>query len=120
MWHFIAALVLAQTAGAPPVVGGAIQGIVIRGGASVPLAKATLELRAEGDPEPPASGALGFRVPTKSLFDTTSENDGRFVFPNVRPGRYRILTTRPGYVRRLTSVTVTARTTTSVQIALTA
>ena len=120
MWHFILALVLAQTAGSRGVAGGAIQGVVIRGGASVPLAKATLELRADGDPEPPATGALGFRIPTKPLFDTTSESDGRFVFPNVKPGRYRILATRAGYVRRVTSVTVTAGATTSVQIALTA
>lgn len=111
---------LAQTATTAPGPVGAVQGIVVKGGAIEPLPKTTLELRGDNDPVPPAFGPPGFpTLVTKPLFDTTSEAEGRFLFRNVRPGRYRIVATRPGYVRRLTSVTVTAGSTANVQIALT-
>ena len=47
---------------------------------------------------------------TPPLHTTTTESDGRFLIPNVRPGRYRVVVSRPGYVRRTLSVTVVART----------
>lgn len=72
-----------------------IQGIVTRAGGSDPLTKATVEIRID--------------EPNASLLNTiTTEDDGRFVFQNLRPGRYRLTVTRQGYVRPPLSITIAA------------
>jgi hypothetical protein len=96
---------------APPALAqqppGSIQGLVSKAGTGAPLSKATVEIR--GDDSSTA--------PTHT---TTSDNDGRFLIPNVRPGRYQVMVSRPGYVRRTLSVTVVAGRTDEVQALLTA
>src|SRR5881628_14550 len=63
-----------------------IQGIVTRSGSRDSLSKATVELRTDDSNGP-------------VLNSMTTEDDGRFVFQNVRPGRYRLTVKRGGYVR---------------------
>jgi hypothetical protein len=96
----LAVLPLAQ----PP--SGSIQGLVSRAGTGGPLSKASVEIRGDDGDTPP-------------IYTTTSESDGRFLIPNVRPGRYRVMVSRPGYVRRTFSVTVVAGRTDEVQALLT-
>ena len=61
---------------------GAIQGLISRAGTNQPLAKATVEIRGDDDAAP-------------ALYATTTESDGRFLIPNIRPGRYRVVVSRP-------------------------
>jgi protocatechuate 3,4-dioxygenase beta subunit len=74
-------LFFAQT---PP---SSIHGIVVRGTDGMPLSKAVVELRAaEGNPA--------------ADYQTITNSEGRFAFPDVSPGRYNLTTSRAGYVRR--------------------
>ena len=57
---------------------GAIQGLISRAGTNQPLARATVEIRGDDDAALP-------------LHTTTTESDGRFLIPNIRPGRYRVM-----------------------------
>lgn len=57
-----------------------LEGIVLKAGTDEPLSKATVEL----------SGGPQTQV-------TTTENDGRFYFPNVPPGTYRLRSRRDGH-----------------------
>jgi len=62
-----------------------VQGLVIETGTNQPLGGAIVELR-------PAAGG--------PVVDSISTNaDGGFVFPAVRPGPYRLFAMRPGYVK---------------------
>jgi len=70
----------------------AIQGTVTRNGNTDPLSKATVELRTDD------ADAL--------LDSVVTEEDGRFIFENVRPGRYRVAVKRAGYVRTPVSIVV--------------
>jgi carboxypeptidase family protein len=101
---------LAQTALAQQP-SGSIQGLVSRAGTSQPLSKATVEIRADNRGD-------GGSVPPD--YTTTTESDGRFLIPAVRPGRYRVVVIRPGYVRRMLSVTIVAGRIEQVQASLTA
>src|SRR5262249_31211047 len=71
-----------------------IQGIITRSATS-PLSKATVELRTDENN-------------SRLINTTTTEDDGRFAFQNVRPGRYRVVVTRSGYYRAPITVTVAA------------
>jgi Carboxypeptidase regulatory-like domain len=72
----------------------AVQGVVLRG-QNDPLSKATVELRTDAS--------------NPSVVDTiVTDTDGRFVFPNVRPGRYRLTVKRQGYTRPPRSISVVA------------
>jgi hypothetical protein len=51
---------------------GAIQGLISRAGTNQPLARATVEIRGDDDPPIP-------------LYATTTESDGRFLIPDIRP-----------------------------------
>jgi hypothetical protein len=86
---------------------GSIQGLVSRAGTGGPLSKAIVEIGGDDST-------------TRPLYTTTTESDGRFLVPNVRPGRYRVMVSRPGYVRRTLSVTVVAGRSDEVQALLTA
>lgn len=70
-----------------------INGIVTKRGSADPLSKATVELRS-------ADGAV--------LDTMTTEDDGLFAFPTVRPGNYRIAARRAGYVSTAQAVSVAA------------
>jgi hypothetical protein len=83
-----------------------IQGVVLNAGTSVPLSKAIVEILGDDNSAPP-------------LHTTTTEGNGRFLIPNVRPGRYRLVASRPGYVRRTLSVAVSQGRTEEVQALLT-
>ncbi len=71
-----------------------IQGVVVRG-TNDPLSNATVELRTDDND-------------ARLVGSTTTEEDGRFVFPNIPPARYRLNATRPGYARPALPVTVSA------------
>lgn len=71
-----------------------IQGAILRG-ANDPLSKAIVELRTDDKDAP-------------LLNSVTTEDDGRFLFQNVRPGRYRLTVTRQGYTRPPLTITVVA------------
>jgi hypothetical protein len=88
---------LAGQAPAQQPVTGSIQGLVSRAGTNEALSKATVEIR--GDNRSDGSGV-------RPDHTTTTESDGRFLIPNVRPGRYRVVVTRPGYVPRTLGVAV--------------
>jgi protocatechuate 3,4-dioxygenase beta subunit len=121
MFHLALLALLTQSPAVQPAPAGAIQGVVVKGGTSEALSRATVELRGDDGPTPqlPAAPAL-FTVDPPPLLTTTTEADGRFLFRNVRPGRYRLSTNRPGYVRRPMSVTVTPGRTEDVQLIMTA
>ncbi len=72
----------------------AVQGVVLRG-ANDPLAKAVVELRIDDND-------------ARLINSATTEEDGRFIFPGIRPGRYRIGVTRQGYARPSMTITVVA------------
>src|SRR5207253_7954192 len=55
----------------------------------------------------------------RALHATTTESNGRFVIPSVRPGRYRLAISRPGYVSRTLSVAVAPGQVEEVQALLT-
>ncbi|MEP7309421.1 MAG: carboxypeptidase-like regulatory domain-containing protein [Acidobacteriota bacterium] len=97
----------AQNAQTPPGSSGAIRGIVVRAGTAEALAKAVVDLRGDDD-----------RLP--AIGSTTTETDGRFLFPNVRPGTYRLIVTRPGDVSRPIDVTVSGGRTEDLAVAMTA
>ena len=59
----------------------AIQGFIVKQGTDEPLSKVTVELRGATQP-----------------ISTTTERDGQFYFPNLRPGEYRVIAKRDGYV----------------------
>src|SRR5262245_21467370 len=67
--------------GAAPQSPAVIQGIIVKQGTDEPLSKVTVELRGGAQP-----------------MSTTTERDGQFYFPNLRPGDYRIIAKRDGYV----------------------
>jgi hypothetical protein len=73
---------LPQSAAAqdPPAALAGVEGIILKAGTGEPLSKATVEL--SGGPQPQV---------------TTTENDGRFYFPNLAPGTYRLRSTRDGH-----------------------
>src|SRR5262245_37410381 len=60
---------------------GAIQGVILKLGTDEPLSKVTVQLQGG----------------TQTL-TTTTERDGRFYFPNLRPGTYQVTARRDGYV----------------------
>jgi 5-hydroxyisourate hydrolase-like protein (transthyretin family) len=70
-----------------------LQGIVVRTGTTDPLSKVDVVLRVDGNNPVP-------------LDTMTTDSDGRFIFPNVRPGRYQIAVTRSGYWRAPLGITV--------------
>jgi hypothetical protein len=61
-----------------------IQGIVVEAGSNMPVAKATVELRAEGARTVVAS--------------TRTDREGRFFLTNINPGTYRLVTMHAGHV----------------------
>jgi len=77
----IVVLVAALTPPQQPAT-ASLEGIVVRSGSSEPLAKATVELR----------NAAG------NSLATTTDEEGRFVFPNVLAGEYRLVSSKAGYV----------------------
>ena len=97
---------LAGPALAQPPATGSIQGFVPRAGTNEPLSKATVDIRGDDSSTPP-------------LHTRTTESDGRFLIPDIRPGRYRVVVNRPGYVRRTLGVAVFGGQTENVQAALT-
>jgi protocatechuate 3,4-dioxygenase beta subunit len=115
---------LALLSQAPPVQSapaGAIEGIVVRAGSADGLSRATVEVRRDEDhvaTPPGISPQLMSTLISPPLLATTTEADGRFLFPSVRPGRYRIVTTRPGYVPRPVTVTVAGGRSEQVQVTL--
>src|SRR5262245_42126794 len=68
-------------AGAAQQNSSVIQGTIVKQGTDEPLSKVTVELRGGGQP-----------------MSTTTERDGQFYFPNLRPGEYRVIAKRDGYV----------------------
>ena len=66
-----------QTAGTPAP--GLLNGTITRFGTNEPLAKAAVELRGPQNA------------------DTTTEIDGKFLFPELKPGNYRLRIRRDGY-----------------------
>jgi hypothetical protein len=121
MLAIILSLVLVQSAPAQTAAAGAVQGTVVRVGTAEGLSRATVELRRDdaGVATPPGMPPqlMSTLIPPP-LFTTTTEADGRFLFPNVGPGRYRMVTTRPGYVPRPVTVTVAGGRTEQVQVTL--
>jgi len=109
--NVIGAAVIALFVGSAPQqpATGSIQGIVSRAGTNEALSRATVEIH--GDDRSDGSSA-------RPDYITTTENDGRFVIPNVKPGRYRVVVTRPGYVRRTLGVAVFAGRTEDLQAPL--
>jgi hypothetical protein len=85
---------------------GAVQGLVSRAGTNDPLSKAIVEMRDDDSTARP-------------LYTTTTDSNGRFLIPSVRPGRYRVMVSRPPYVGRTLSVTVVGGRTEEVQASLT-
>jgi hypothetical protein len=121
MLHVALLALLTQTAAAPQLSTGSVQGIVVRVGTAEGLSRATVELRRDEErvtTPPGMPPQLMSALTPPPLFATTTEADGRFLFPNVRPGRYRIVTTRPGYVPRPATVTVAGGRTEQVQVTL--
>jgi hypothetical protein len=59
-----------------------LEGIVVKSGTNQPLSKAIVALRANA----------------ASVATTMTDDDGRFLFPNVNPGQYRLLAERRGYI----------------------
>ena len=77
--------IFAGTVSAQQPAPASLEGVVVRLGTNEPLSKATVELRAD------ASAGTGLT--------TTTDGDGKFLFPSVRPGQYRLLAARAAYVR---------------------
>jgi hypothetical protein len=73
-------LLLTQRAASQQTPDTRIEGTIVRFATNEPLANAKLELRGG----------------TQTL-TTTTENDGKFYFPNLQPGTYRILAWRDGF-----------------------
>jgi protocatechuate 3,4-dioxygenase beta subunit len=71
-----------------------VHGVVLRG-QNDPLSKATVELRSDSNNAPLLGSML-------------TDNDGKFVFQNVRPGRYQLTVKRQGYTRPPRNITVAA------------
>jgi hypothetical protein len=80
---------------APQFASISIQGIVLRAGTTEPLSNVNVELRTIGNNP-------------VTLDSITTERDGRFFLPNVRPGRFELVATRSGYVRAPLTITVIA------------
>jgi len=72
----------------PPAGMAAINGVIVRSDSGAPLAGATVELQ------------VSIAGPKRSPYETTSDVEGRFVFPSITPGNYRIVasTYATGYV----------------------
>jgi hypothetical protein len=71
--------------------GGTIQGIILRGETNEPIPNVRLVL----GPRPTQTARNG------STAETTTDNDGRFIFANLEPGQYVFRTTKTGYVAQV-------------------
>lgn len=78
-------LVVTQAITGQERAGTTVEGIAVRAGSDVPLAKVSVELRrTDGGPE--------------AVYLSATDFDGRFRLTNVQAGNYRVMLTRNGYV----------------------
>jgi uncharacterized protein (DUF2141 family) len=93
-----ASLAKAFQSPAPQPAKGSIEGQVVNARTSTPLKRATVRLASI--PSNPGGG--GGRGPAERpiLINKETDEQGRFVIPNLDPGRYRITAERQGFLRQ--------------------